>query len=153
MKIQEFLSKESVKVGLDSRNKKEAIEELVDQLILSKNLKKNLRAEIIDALMEREELGSTGIGQGIAIPHAKSAKIQGLVAALGVSRRGVEFQSLDSELVNVIFLLIAPVDSTGLHLKALAKISKILKNKFVRQALKDTASSEEVMKILEREDE
>ena len=153
MKITDFLNAEVVKIGLESRGKKEVIEELVDQLVSAKKIKKNMRNDIVNALMEREALGSTGIGQGIAIPHAKSSKINNLVAAFGTSKKGVEFQSLDSEPVNVIFLLVAPTNSTGLHLKALAKISKILKNKFIRQSLRDAGKPEEIMKTLKREDE
>ena len=122
MKITDFLSKETVKIGIESASKKEVISDLVDQLVSAKKVKKTVRDEIVQALMERENLGSTGIGQGIAIPHAKSNKIGEVVAAFGVSKKGIEFSALDGEQVYIIFLLIAPEESTGLHLKALAKI-------------------------------
>ena len=103
--------------------------------------------------MEREKLGSTGIGQGVAIPHGKSDSVESLVAALGVSKRGVDFESLDGEPVNLIFLLVAPPDSAGQHLKALARISRLLKDKFFRQALREAKSLEEIQRIIKEEDE
>jgi PTS system nitrogen regulatory IIA component len=103
--------------------------------------------------MEREKLGSTGIGQGVAIPHGKSDATQNLVGALGVSKRGVEFEALDGEPVHVIFLLVAPHESQGQHLKALSRISRLLKDKFFRQALKEAKSVQEIEKIIKEEDE
>jgi PTS system nitrogen regulatory IIA component len=120
-------------------------------------LKANGRITDADAvkvsLLEREKLGSTGIGQGIAIPHAKCAAIDHVVAALGVSKKGIDFDALDGEPVYLIFLLVAPPDSSGLHLKALARISRLLKDKFFRQALREAKSSDEIQKIIKEEDE
>ena len=102
--------------------------------------------------MEREKLGSTGIGQGVAIPHAKSTSLKDVVAALGVSKKGIQFDALDGEPVYIIFLLMAPVDSAGLHLKVLARISRLLKDKFFRQSIREATSVEAVKKIIEEED-
>jgi PTS system nitrogen regulatory IIA component len=108
---------------------------------------------MVQVLMERESLGSTGIGQGVAIPHGKTNVVKDQVAALGISRKGLDFDALDGEPVHIVFLLIAPQDAAGNHLKALAKISRLLKDKFFRQALRDAKSAEEILKIIREEDE
>jgi nitrogen PTS system EIIA component len=97
-------------------------------------------------------LGSTAIGQGIAIPHGKSDTTDQLVAALGISKKGINFDSLDGEPAYIFFLLVAPVDSAGPHLKALARVSRLLKDKFFRDALKNTKSSKEMLELISRED-
>jgi PTS system nitrogen regulatory IIA component len=151
MKILDFLSRGSIKVGLESTTKRETIEELVKMLFSEKKIKET--GPIVDALMERENLGSTGIGQGIAIPHGKSDLINDIHAAFGISQKGVEFDALAGEPVYLAFLFIAPPDSAGMHLKALAKISHLLKDKYFRQALREAKTQEEVIKIIKEEDE
>jgi len=101
---------------------------------------------------ERESLGSTGIGQGIGIPHAKSQNVKTLVAAFGLSQKGVNFDSLDGEPVYIFFLLIAPEESAGPHLKALARISRMLKDKYFRELLKKSKDEKEVLRIIQEED-
>lgn len=151
MKIVDFLSHEAVTVDLAAQTKEDIIKELVQLLYKTKKIKDV--AHIVKILMEREELGSTGIGQGIAIPHGKSDTIKNIVAAFGISKKGIDFEALDGEPVNLIFLLVAPIDSAGAHLKALAKISRLLKDKFFRQALRESKDAKEVMKIIKEEDE
>ncbi len=107
---------------------------------------------MIQTLMEREELGSTGIGQGIAIPHGKSDTVSDLAAAFGVSADGVSFDSLDGEPVNIFFLLVAPEGAAGAHLKALARISSLLKDKYFRKSLLSAQSPGEVIKIIQEEE-
>ncbi len=153
MKIIDFLSEYAVKIDLKSMTKKEVIGELVDQLIKARKIKKDIREKVIRALIEREKRGSTGIGQGIAIPHARSDKIKNVVIAFGNSKNGVEFNALDGEVVYVIFLLMAPKESAGLHLKVLAKISRLLKDKFFRLALKEAKTPKELMKVIRKEDQ
>jgi len=151
MKIMDFLSKKAVTVDLKATDKKGIIKELVD-LISNVNVIKN-KDQLIKALMVREALGSTGIGQNIGIPHAKSNSVEKLTAAFGVSRSGVNFDSLDGEPAQIFFLLVAPEDSAGPHLKALASISRILKDKYVREALKNARSEKEVLAIMKDEDD
>jgi PTS system nitrogen regulatory IIA component len=103
--------------------------------------------------MAREALGSTAIGQGIAIPHAKSDCVDKLVAAFGLSKKGVDFDSLDGELAYIFFLLVAPRDSAGPHLKALARISRLLKDKYFRDTLRTCVDEKSVIKIITQEDE
>ncbi|MFH0763992.1 MAG: PTS sugar transporter subunit IIA [Candidatus Omnitrophota bacterium] len=150
MKIMEFLSKKAVTVNLKSDDKEGVIRELVDLLAKADEIKG--KEELVKALMTRESLGSTGIGQGIGIPHAKSANAKTLVAAFGLSQKGVNFDSLDGEPVYIFFLLIAPEESAGPHLKALARISRMLKDKFFREMLKAAKDEKEVLRIIQDED-
>jgi len=151
MKVLDFLEVDCVELDVKSQTKKEAISELSH--LLEKCGKISDPQAVLESLMEREKLGSTGIGQGVAIPHAKNENVGKLVAALGISKKGVQFDALDGEPVNLIFVLIAPPDSSGLHLKALARISRLLKDKFFRQALREAKSIDEVQKIIQEEDD
>ncbi len=152
MKITGFLCKDAIEVDLQAIKKKETLKELIDKLVVAKRIKENAKEKILQALLDREKLGSTGIGQGVAIPHAKTDKVTEIVCAFATSRKGVEFDALDGEKVYIIFLLIAPQDSAGMHLKVLAKISRLLKDKFFRQALREAKAPSEVVKIIKEED-
>lgn len=151
MKIMEFLNEKAVCANLKAQDKAGAIKELVDLLYKAGAIKN--KEELINALLAREALGSTGIGQGIGIPHGKSEKVNGLVAAFGLSRKGVNFDSLDGEPVYIFFLLVAPQESAGPHLKALARISRLLKDKYFRDLLKGAKDEKEIIKIIKEEDE
>ncbi len=151
MKIIDFLKEESVLINLQGKTKREALSELLN-VLKSKNYIKN-SSEILDIVLEREKLGSTGIGQGIAVPHAKTDQIEKLVGAVGISENGVSFDSLDGEPVNIIFLILAPTKSIGEHLKALAKIARLLKNRTFRTALRNSKTASEAMQIIIEDDE
>ena len=150
MNIMDFLSQDAITVDLKAQNKKDAIVELIELLKTSKKIKN--AEEIIDVVLEREKLGSTGIGQGVAIPHGKTDVLSEQIGVLGISKKGIEFNSLDGELVYIIFLLVGPVEVTGQHLKALSRISRLVKDKFLRQAIKDAETKEDVVKIIQQED-
>ena len=147
----DFLPKEAILIDLKSQTKKEVLKEMVGILAEAHGIRNS--GGILDALLEREELGSTGIGQGIAIPHGKSDSVNKVMAALGVSRRGIDFDALDGEPVYVFFMLVAPSNASGIHLKILAKISRLLKDKFFRQALREAKSPEETLKLIKDENE
>ena len=153
MKIMDFLSKKAIIADLKASKKEDIVRELVDALIAGGDLEKNNRSKIIDALMERESLGSTAIGQGIAIPHAKSDCVSKLVGACGLSKKGVDFDSLDGEPVHIFFLLVAPQDSAGPHLKALARISRLFKDKYFRDSLGACIDERAIIKTITQEDE
>jgi len=153
MQIMDFLSKKAIITDIKSTRKEDVIKEMVDLLIASEDVEKRNRNKLIDALMAREALGSTAIGQGIAIPHAKSDCVDKLVAAFGLSKKGVDFDSLDGELAYIFFLLVAPQDSAGPHLKALARISRLLKDKYFRDTLRASTDEKSVVKIIMQEDE
>jgi len=153
MQIMEFLSKKAIITDIKSTKKEDVLKELVDVLINAGDIEKRYRNKLIDALMNRESLGSTAIGQGIAIPHAKSECVDKLVAAFGLSKKGVDFDSLDGELAYIFFLLVAPQDSAGPHLKALARISRLLKDKYFRDTLRSCTDEKAVIKTITEEDE
>ena len=151
MKIKEFLPKSAVIFDLKSRRKEDVITELITPLAklgYVKNIEK-----ISNSILEREKLGSTGIGQGIAVPHAKSDETKELVASFGLSIRGVKFDALDEGDVFIFFLILAPLESTGLHLKALARIARLLKDKIFRNTLRKCKSAEELYDVICEEDE
>src|SRR4030042_2436582 len=103
-------------MDIKSNKKEDVIRELVDALIEGGDIEKSHRNKLMESLMAREVLGSTAIGQGVAIPHAKADCVDKLVAAFGLSKKGVDFDSLDGEPVYIFFLLVAPQDSAGPHL-------------------------------------
>jgi PTS system nitrogen regulatory IIA component len=153
MKIMDFLSKKAIVPEIKSTKKEDVIKELVDALINAGEVEKRHRNKLIEALMSREELGSTAIGQGVGIPHAKSEHVNKLVAAFGLSSRGVDFDSLDGEPVYIVFLLLAPQESAGPHLKALAGISRLLKDKYLRDNLRACKDEKLIIKLISQEDE
>ena len=150
MKIIEFLNEKAVSAELKASNKEGALRELVDILAKAEGIRN--REELFKVLMSRESLGSTGIGQGVGIPHAKTNTVKKLVAALGISQTGVNFDALDGEPVHIFFLLVAPEDSAGPHLKGLARISRLLKDKFFRESLKQLKDEKAILKLIREED-
>jgi len=110
------------------------------------------KEELVKVLLSREVLGSTGIGQGVGIPHGKTNSIKKLVAAFGISHQGVNFDALDGEPVYIFFLLVAPEDSAGPHLKGLARISRLLKDKFFRESLKQLYDEKAILRLIREED-
>jgi PTS system nitrogen regulatory IIA component len=151
LKILDFLSANAIVTELSATTKKGVLEELV--AVLAKEGKVKETQATVEVLLEREKLGSTGIGQGIAIPHAKTDQASAVSAAFGLSRRGVQFDALDGDPVNIFFLLVAPPDAAALHLKALARISRLLKDKFFRQSLRETKTAAEILKLIKDEDQ
>lgn len=123
MRLSELLTEEVIKVGLEAEDKEEAFEELVDLLVRAGRITDRERA--LNVIRTREELQSTGIGRGLAIPHGKDASVNNLTACLGVSSEGIEYESLDGELVRVVFLLLAEKDNPGPHIEALSQIAKL----------------------------
>lgn len=153
MKIGEFLCPKAVTTDLKGANKKEVIQEMVSLLVSAGAVEKKNKPKLIETLLAREALGSTAIGQGVAIPHGKCDFISKMTAALGVSRKGVDFDSLDGEPAYIFFLLVAPTDSAGPHLKALAKISHLLKDKYFRENIKQIKDDKLILKLIAQEDE
>ena len=150
MKIMDFLNKKAISVNVKATDKEGIVRELVDLLASATEIKN--KDELVKAIMSREALGSTGIGQGVGIPHAKSQNVKELVAAFGLSKNGVDFDSLDGEPVYLFFLLLAPEESAGPHLKALARISRMLKDKYFRELLRKAKDENEVLRIIQEED-
>lgn len=155
MNIMSFLDEKAVTADLKvhSQNKEDIIGELVSLLVNAGTIKDKDVSRLIQILLKRESLGSTGIGQGVAIPHGKYDGVKDLVAAFGVCKDGVPFDSLDGEPVHLFFLLIAPEDSAGPHLKALARISRLLKDKHFRDCLRNAKDEKSLVRIIREEDE
>ncbi len=150
MRISDILQAEAIAADLKAKGKQEALSELVDTMM---KVESGLdRDEVVKVLLEREKLGSTGIGDGVAIPHGKLKGLKELIISFGRSRMGVEFDSMDGKPVNLFFLLIAPEESIGIHLKTLARISKLLKNSFVRQKLCEASNAEDIFSIISEEE-
>lgn len=150
MNITELLNPETIAADLQAKGKSEVLSELVNAIM---KVQDGLdREEIIKVLLEREKLGSTGIGDGVAIPHGKLKGLKNLSIGFGRSRKGVEFDSMDGKPVNLFFLLVAPEESVGVHLKILARISKLLKSQKVRQRLCDAADAKAVYDIIIEEE-
>ena len=151
MKITDFLDKRGIKLGLEATEKEDALKELVEVLATVKDI--GDKKSIVRALIERENLGSTGIGQGIAIPHGKTDRVDSLVAILGVSYKGVNFEALDGEPVYIFFLLVAPKETSGPHLKALAQISRILRDSYFCELMKRSKTVNEIYELIHKEEE
>jgi len=151
MKIVDLLSPAAIVADLKASTKIMALEELADAVVLTDS---NLdRMEILKVLQERERLGSTGIGEGVAIPHGKLKEIDRLLISFGRSTSGVEFDSMDGKPAKLFFLLLAPEESVGIHLKTLARISKLLKSSAVRRRLLDAEGSEDIYRVIGEEEE
>jgi PTS system nitrogen regulatory IIA component len=150
MKILEVLPKEAIITDIKSKVKNEVIEELVASISKITGINS---AELIRVLLERERLGSTGIGGGIGIPHGKLKSLESLIMGFGLSRKGVEFESIDGRPAHLFFILLTPENSTGLHLKLLARISRLLKNESFKKKLMKATDSNQVYSIIEEVDE
>lgn len=151
MKISEILDKRAIKIGLTSTTKEETLEELVGVLAKVEDIGDS--KGIVKALIDRENLGSTGIGQGIAIPHGKTDKVSRLTAVLGISKHGVNFDALDGEPVYIFVLLVAPKATAGPHLKALAQISRILRDTYFCELLRKCKTEDEVFNMIKTEED
>lgn len=146
MRLSELLNPQAISVRLRSRTKREAIAELVDMLENAHEIQS--QGEILMRVLHREEGQTTGIGNGVAIPHGKARAVSRMVAAAGVSPEGLDFQSVDGEPATLFVLLAAPETVGSLQVKVLANISRVLKEEGVRQSLRDAASSEEFLSAL-----
>jgi PTS system nitrogen regulatory IIA component len=150
MKIDEILKKESVIADLVGKNKLEVIKEMIECL-KQNNIIKDDQA-LFATLMEREKLGSTGIGENVAIPHGKSDELTQIITVFARSLGGVNFESLDQKPVHFVCMVIAPVHSTGQHLKALARISRLFKNQALREGILKAEDTNAIYSILLEED-
>lgn len=146
MRLSELLNAQSVTTRLKARTKREAIAELVELLESAHGLAS--QGEILDRVLRREAMMSTGIGNGIAIPHGKARLVDRLVAACGVSAEGIEYESVDGEPATLFVLLVAPESGGALHVKVLANISRLLKEETVRRALREAAHPEAFLTAL-----
>jgi nitrogen PTS system EIIA component len=149
MNLLDILKKEAIIPELKGRHKKEVLEELCQVVSDIEGIKKQA---LLEVLLERERLGSTGIGDGIAIPHGKSKALNELMIACARSREGVDFESMDGKPTHLFFVLVAPENTAGIHLKALAKISRLLKDSSFRQEFLAASGAEEMYELIASRD-
>jgi len=150
MRILDSLKEGAIVAELNATDKKGVLSELTASLADASGLKQE---ELLRVLLERERLGSTGIGGGIAIPHGKLKPLQSMLMGFGRSRKGVDFDAMDGKPTHLFFLLLAPEDSTGGHLKMLARISRLLKNTVFKERLMNAADWRELYMVIEKEDQ
>ena len=148
MELADFLTKEQVVTDLKASDRWEAIEELIDLLVDSGQIKSDHREAIVSIVKKRETSMSTGIGFGIGIPHASSDLIDNVTGAFGRSKDGVNFDALDNQPVNLVMLFLVPQGQFQKHLHTLAKIAKVLHKKEFRKALEDAGDAAEMYQII-----
>ncbi|MDT8394910.1 MAG: PTS sugar transporter subunit IIA [bacterium] len=151
MKIVDFLTFSDVISDLRATTREGVLREMVDHLKEAGKITDSNR--LVEILLDREMLGNTGIGYGVAIPHGRLEGLKDILLVFGKSVDGIEFDAHDGQPVNLFFLLVAPEDSAGLHLKALARISRIVKNPECREALLESGDSESLFQVIQAEDE
>ena len=152
MKFADFVCAESIQAQIAAETKEEVILELVGALVDSGSVKSDEKESIVKAIMKREELGSTGIGRGIAVPHTKHPSVDRLVATVGGRASGVEFNSLDDAKVQIFFLLVSPPDRPGDHLRALENVARQLRDSTFCRFLKQSTTPEEIWQLLDEAD-
>jgi PTS system fructose-specific IIC component len=147
MKLSKFCDEKLVTFDLTARTKEDVIEELVDLAAMSSLVKD--RDELLRDIIHRENMVTTGIGYGVAFPHAKTKATKGIVIAFGRSQDGIEFEAMDKKPVHVFFLIAAPEDAIGAHLNVMARLSYIMKSEDNRQKLMSVNSPGELLAILD----
>jgi nitrogen PTS system EIIA component len=149
MKIVEFLRADAVIANLSGQTGQAVLAELCRPLAAAQKVDAQ---RLVETLLDREKLGSTGIGEGVAIPHGKVPGLPGLMASFGRSVPGIDFRAIDGRTTHLFFTLFAPENSAGAHLKALARISRIFKNPAFREAILKAVTADEVYRLIETED-
>lgn len=153
MKLADFVVRDAVLSDLTATSKEEAIREIISSLTKSGHLKNEESESVIGAIMKREELGSTGIGNGVAVPHTKHPSVSRMIGTVVVSKKGLDFSSIDREPVDIIFLLISPPDRPGDHLRALENISRHLRVETFCRFLRQAKSPADIIEVLEEADQ
>ena len=153
MKLSDFVVREAILVDLQATGKEEAIREVVKSLRDAGQVAEADFEGVVRAILGREELGSTGIGQGVAVPHTRHPTVHRLVGTVALSRRGVDFAALDGDPVDIFFLLVSPPNQPGDHLRALENISRHLKDERFVSFLRQAKTREGVIELLEEADQ
>ncbi|OGL38867.1 MAG: PTS fructose transporter subunit IIA [Candidatus Schekmanbacteria bacterium RIFCSPHIGHO2_02_FULL_38_11] len=151
MKISDIMKERGILPNLASRDKLGALRDLANLLVTTFKLKEDAE-KLVKILEDREKLGSTGIGDGIAIPHGKLSSLKEELLVLGRSKEGIDFNSMDGKPTYLFFLLMGPEEAAGIHLKALARLSRLLKNALFRDSLMKAGNSVEMMEMIKLED-
>jgi mannitol/fructose-specific phosphotransferase system IIA component (Ntr-type) len=152
MKFSDFVASEAILPSVSATTKEGVIREMTKSLVASGKIVAGEMESIVKAIMKREDLGSTGIGRGVAVPHTKHPSVNRLVGTVAISQGGVDFESLDGEPVQLFFLLVSPPDRPGDHLRALENISRQLRDDGFCRLLKAAKASGDVWHLLEEAD-
>jgi mannitol/fructose-specific phosphotransferase system IIA component (Ntr-type) len=152
MRFADFICRDAILAKLEAVDKEGAIREMVQSLCKAGKVAKDEYESIVKAILKREELGSTGIGRGVAVPHTKHPSVDRLVGSVAVSSQGVDFASLDGEVVHLFFLLVSPPDRPGDHLRALENISRQLRDDTFCRFLKQAKNVEDIQLLLDEAD-
>jgi PTS system fructose-specific IIA component/PTS system nitrogen regulatory IIA component len=152
MKLTEFVVQEAIIPDLKASSKEEAIREMVNGLRRAGKVQPDHDPQIVAAILKREELGSTGIGRGVAVPHTKHASVDSLICTVAISPSGLDFASLDGEDVYILFLLVSPPDRPGDHLRGLETITRHLKSDDFCRFLRQSTTQDQVWDLLSEAD-
>jgi mannitol/fructose-specific phosphotransferase system IIA component (Ntr-type) len=152
MRMSEFVNREAISASLTAVRKEDAIREMVENLRLAGNFKGNEADDVVKAILKRELLSSTGIGDGVAIPHAKHTSVDHLIGAVGLSQKGIPFDSVDNEPVFVLVMLISPQERPSEHLRALEGVSRCLKDKNFVRSLRQATTPQQIWDLLGNHD-
>ena len=153
MKLGEIIPEGGILDDVKATEKEEVIKEMVAALVKAGRIEEANVKKVVKALMDREELGSTGIGAGVAVPHAKHDSVTDLVGAFGRSKKGIAFEALDGEPVHVLFLLLSSKSASGAHLEALAYISRLVRDEKFVKFLKDAKDAAAIRELLNEADQ
>ena len=151
MDLLDYIDKDSVLLGLKPKSKRNIVSCILDFLIQKGKIKKTDKKDILKSILQREEMGSTAIGSNIAFPHARVNSVKDIVICICVSKEGIDFDSLDQEPVNIMALLVSNQKEAGLHLKMLAFLARMLRDKYLVQRLKNVKNEEEVIALLNKQ--
>ncbi len=150
MRLTDVLKEELISTSLKSTTRDDCIKELIHKLVVTNSITNE--ESIFDAVLEREKIMTTGVGNGIAIPHCKHADSPEFAVCLGLQSKGVDFQSIDQKLVKIIFLLVGPINNPGLHIKLLSRISRLMSNDELRQQLLSCETDKEIFDLIHEEE-
>jgi len=151
MKLKDILSDDLIVIPLKSRTKEDIIKEMVNYLHTKKKI--DDVNKILKAILDREKVMSTGVGDRVAIPHGKAEGVKDIVALFGIAENDIDFHSIDNKPVRMVFLLVGPPDKTGPHLKALSRISRLMHKQEFRDRLLNSHTPKEVLEIIDKEEE
>ena len=149
-KVAEYIKAETVELDLESKNKNAVIKELFENIKKNGQIKNEELA--LEDLYARENMGSTGIGKNVAVPHAKTDAVDELTVTIGISRNGIEYEAIDDENVNIFFMFLCPKDQAQEYLRILARISRLVKEDKFRESLMKAKTQEEIVEIIRKEE-
>lgn len=152
MNFADFICQNAIRPDIQATEKEAVVREMAASLVEAGQISQDNCESIVQAILKREELGSTGIGRGVAVPHTKHPTVEKLCGTVAVSTHGVDFDSLDGEKVNLLFLLVSPPDRPGDHLRALENISRQLRDESFCRFLKQSKTAEDIWQLLQEAD-